>query len=81
MEEFDGFLGASGGREDGAIVGLHDFEPVLEVLGVIDAWLGRDAKFGTEEGTAGAVSPERKEQQTFAVEESSRNKRFLICEL
>lgn len=51
VEECDRFLRASGRREDGAIVGLHHLEPMLEVRRVIDTRLGGDAELGAEEGT------------------------------
>ncbi len=52
IEIGDGLLRLGGGSENGARLGLHDREPMVDVAGVVGVRLDGDAEPGAEEGSA-----------------------------
>ena len=47
-----GLRGFGGGREDGFLVVLQNTEPVLDVAGMICAWLGCETKITAKESSS-----------------------------
>jgi hypothetical protein len=52
MQEVCGALRMGGGGEDRALVFLQDFQPALDIGGMVKARLGRQLQIGAEEGRA-----------------------------
>ena len=49
MQVINGPLGVRSRLKDGAIVGIQDLEPMVEVGGMVVAWLRRDAEVAAQE--------------------------------